>query len=263
VKPLTIDYRERVVIVTGAARGQGLAEACCFADLGANVCLVDLHDVSKEVIAAVQATGGDVLALVGDIAKESTWLRVVGEVLDRWGRIDVLVNNAGIITPGNLRTTEAETWERTIAVNLIGPALGIKTVSAPMTVQGSGCIVNVGSVAAFGGYWIAPYTVSKWGLRGLTRAAAAELASKGIRCIAVHPGIVATAMASDDFAIDAFVSETPTGRPATTDEIAEVIALVASDTASYINGADIVVDGGLLAAAPFNSIRQSIRRLAH
>jgi 3alpha(or 20beta)-hydroxysteroid dehydrogenase len=177
--------------------------------------------------------------------------------------LDVLVNNAAVIATTGVRHTGAAEWERSLGVNLVGPALGCRAVAPLMIAAGRGCIVNVGSVAAFGGYFSAPYAVSKWGLRGLTRVAAAELGPHGVRAVAVHPGIVETPMSDGPGSpVAAFTSMTPAGRALSPEEVAGVVVFVASDHAAYLNGSDVVLDGGLLAAGPFAEIRRRIAAAA-
>jgi 3alpha(or 20beta)-hydroxysteroid dehydrogenase len=227
-------FTGKTVIVTGAARGQGAAEARLFRDQGANVVATDIF-----------AGGGN---LVHDIADEASWQRVVDNALARFGGIDMLVNNAGVLSTKPLDETDLSEFERVYRVNQRGTFLGMRAVIGPMSARGGGAIVNTSSGAALSGTpGMFAYVASKWALRGMTKAAARDLAKYKIRVNAILPGIIDTAMAAENppEALALFKSMIPFGRFGTPEEIAQLVAFLASDEARYITGAEFAIDGGL------------------
>ncbi|CAM3346678.1 SDR family oxidoreductase [Nocardioides dubius] len=229
----------KVALVTGAAAGQGAAEARLLAELGASVVPTD---IDAEGVQAIGAELG-VRAYRLDTSSSAQWREVVDAVVAEHGRIDVLVNNAGILRSAELADWAEETLRLVLDVNLLGPMLGMQTVAAVMPRGGS--IVNVSSTAGVRGYPGAlPYSASKWGLRGASRSAALDLAPQGIRVNCVCPGAVETPMVADrssDF------SHLPIPRRGSAEEIASMVAFLASPASSYATGADFVVDGGATA----------------
>jgi 3alpha(or 20beta)-hydroxysteroid dehydrogenase len=237
----------KVALVTGASRGQGAAEARLFAADGATVIVADVLDEAGEATAAaIRAAGGKAEYRSLDVAGEDAWRDTVGAIEAAHGRLDILVNNAGISLrkPSMLDVTLAE-WNRVLSINLTGAFLGIQAAAPLMRAGGGGAIVNIGSIAGRIGHFATAYSTAKWGLRGLTKSAAMEFADWGIRINAVHPGLVDTPLVneSDDF-FEAMEWMTPMQRAATPDEIARVVAFLASDEASYMTAADVTVDGG-------------------
>lgn len=240
----------KVVVVTGAARGQGRAIAEALAAEGATVWATDLtesHD--SEGITAVRA----------DVTQAEHWRALAARVAERHGRVDGLVNNAGIPARGRLPHVEVEEWHRALDVNALGPLLGMQILHPLMAAGGS--IVNVVSIAGVSGHVAAAYTASKWALRGLTRTAALEFGEQGIRVNAILPGLIDTPLldgASPTFR-DAAIAETPLGRIGTTADIAPLVVYLISDESSYVNGAEITVDGGLTAHVSHKSIGDATR----
>lgn len=235
--------RDRVVVVTGAAKGQGATTARLFAGLGARVVVTDLDD---SVRAIADDLGG--LAVEHDVADEASWDTAVNGAIERFGRIDVLVNNAGMYHRGSIAETPLETVRRIVAVNEIGPLLGIRAVSPALRAAGGGAIVNISSTGGLsGGAGASAYAMTKWALRGLTRCAAAELADDGVRVNCVLPGLVDTAMSAINGAETnaRMLATTFLRRIGSPDEVANATVFLASSAASYITGADLVVDGGL------------------
>lgn len=239
--PLVVSLHGKVALITGAARGQGAAEAQLFAELGATVVVTDADEsAAKEVAADI---GRDATSHHLDVRDVDEWERVVYAVTSDHGRLDVLVNNAGVYRKGPLTTWTLDEIRLVLDVNLLGTILGVRTVGPAMTRGGS--IVNIASTAGLSGHALAaPYSASKFGVRGVTRSAALELGPRGIRVNAVCPGGVDTPMIDADAAD---WSEVPIPRPGTSAEVAQLVAFLASDASTYCTGAEFVIDGGLTA----------------
>jgi 3alpha(or 20beta)-hydroxysteroid dehydrogenase len=235
----------KVAIITGAARGQGAIEAQLFTERGARVVVTDvLADDVKGVAAAI---GDAAVAEAHDVQNEDDWERVVARALDAFGGVDVLVNNAAIHWIRPLTDESRADLDRMLAVNLVGPFVGIQSVVEPMRARGGGSIVNVSSYAGLrGAYGHSAYGASKWGLRGLTKTAAVELGPLGIRVNSVHPGPIDTDMLPVPRAeLEQRFGDVPLQRVGEPSEVAEVVAFLASDASSYLSGSEIAVDGGL------------------
>ncbi|MDE2411972.1 MAG: glucose 1-dehydrogenase [Sphingomonadales bacterium] len=238
----------KVAIVTGGARGMGEATTRRFVAEGAKVAIADVLEEQGQALAAELGDAARFWKL--DVTSEDDWARVVAEVEAELGPVDALVNNAGILMfKGLLETTKAD-YERVLGVNLVGEFLGIKAVAPGMIARGRGAIVNVSSVDGMkGANSLAAYASSKWGVRGLTKVAAMELGHKGIRVNSVHPGGVDTVMSNHNAApreeVDKGYANVPLQRIGGPEEVAAASAFLASDDASYIHGAEIVVDGGM------------------
>ncbi|HEX7094274.1 MAG TPA: SDR family oxidoreductase [Acidimicrobiales bacterium] len=233
----------KVAIITGAARGQGAATARLFTEAGATVYLTDVDDAEGEA-AAKEAQG---TYLHHDVSQAADWDRVVERVVADHGRIDVLVNNAGIIEWRTMTDTPLEVWQRIIAVNQTGPFLGMKAVAPVMMRQRSGSIINISSVGGLGGS--SPcyaYGATKWALRGMTRGAAQELGPYGIRVNAILPGTIESRMI-ESLDTEAMARSIPLRRIAQPEEIGRVTLWLASDESAYATGADFVIDGGMKA----------------
>jgi 3alpha(or 20beta)-hydroxysteroid dehydrogenase len=237
----------KVALITGGARGQGAAEAARFAEEGATVYVTDVLD---DVGAATAAALGDAVTFLHhDVTSEQEWVAVADRIVAEHGRIDVLVNNAGIFRVVGLTDTSLDEWNRMIAINQTGVFLGLREVGRRMRDAGSGSIVNISSIAGMGGAAIAfAYSASKWAVRGMTKSAALELAPHGVRVNSVHPGIIETAML-DEFGdrMSAITQRIPIGRTASAGEVASVVLFLASDESSYCSGHEFVVDGAMTA----------------
>lgn len=233
----------KVAIITGAAGSQGAAAARLFVAEGARVVLTDIQDGEQ----VASDLGDAAFFLKHDISESVAWSQVVAETLRRFGKIDVLVNNAGIFDPKPFVDTTVADMERHFRVNQLGMFLGMQAVSKPMTAAKSGSIINISSTAGIrhipGQF---AYSASKWGVRGMTGNAAAELGRLGIRVNSVYPGVIDTPMLAKNpkSTIEMFLQFVPLGRMAEPKEVAEIVAFLASDAASYVNGAEIAVDGG-------------------
>ncbi|HEY1853354.1 MAG TPA: glucose 1-dehydrogenase [Solirubrobacterales bacterium] len=240
----------KVALVTGAGSGIGKASAERFAAEGARVIAVDLKG-AEETAAAIETAGGEALALATDVADERAVAAMAAAALDRFGRVDVLMNNAGILDEFEpAAETSTETWNRILGANLCGQFFTSRALLPQMVERGEGAIVNVASTAGLnGGNGGAAYTTSKHAVIGFTRQLCFDYARKGIRCNVICPGAVETGMtreifSSPDAAVMEAVESAPIGRWAQPEELANAALFLASDEASFVNGAVYVVDGG-------------------
>lgn len=237
----------KTALVTGAGSGQGAAEARLFAESGAQVILADITDDAGEAQAtAIREAGGQARFVHLDVADEENWRSVIETIRSECDGLNILVNNAGVsLRSGTVTTTSLEDWNRLMSINLTGAFLGIREAAPLIRDSGGGAIVNTGSIAGLTGHFATAYSVSKWGIRGITKSAAMELVDWKIRVNAVHPGLVHTPLVEEsvDF-VKALADQTPMERGASSEEIAAVVLFLASDDSSYITGHDIAVDGG-------------------
>lgn len=237
----------QVAIITGGARGQGAAEAELFVQAGALVVITDVLD--DEGAATAERLGASCEYLHHDVVSEQAWQEVTDTVIDRHGRIDVLVNNAGIFRTVGLVETSMSLWQQMLDVNQTGVFLGMRSVAPHMQARRSGSIVNISSIAGMKSAAIAhAYSATKWAVRGMTKSAAVELAPFGVRVNSVHPGIIETAML-DEFggAREAIEERIPLGRTAAPDEVGKLVLFLASDDSGYCTGHEFVVDGAMTA----------------
>ena len=235
----------KVAIVTGAAQGQGAAEARLFHEEGAKVVLTDVNRSGSDL---ADQLGEGALFMRHDVSDESEWSQVVRTTLERFGRIDILVNNAGIYRPQPIQMTDAELMDLHYRVNQLGVFLGMKAVIDAMTQVGGGSIINISSQAGLqGAPGMLAYSTSKWAVRGLTRCAAADLASLNIRVNSVHPGLIDTPMLASQSkeTTELYRSHIPLGRMGTANDIAQTVLFLASDASSYTTGAELAVAGGV------------------
>jgi len=252
----------KVILITGAARGQGRVEAHLFASEGATVHLADVLDPDGEEVAReIRKRGGRATYHHLDVSSEEDWNRILG-ALQPEGRLHGLVNNAGIAHRHTLFDTTTEQWERIHRVNLLGPFLGIKVLAPLLRAAGGASIVNVGSAAGMTGTFTTAYASSKWGLRGLTKSAALVLSDDNIRVNAVHPGIIVTPIVSaDSVFLKAMADIAPLSRAGDPEEVATAVLFLLSDEARFITGVDIEIDGGMVNAAAYKSIwKQTTKR---
>jgi 3alpha(or 20beta)-hydroxysteroid dehydrogenase len=237
----------KVVVVTGAARGQGAAEALALAEEGATVIATDVAESGPPGVEYRRLDVGDPLA----------WAALASEL----DVVHGLVNNAGVTLRSRLDSVTVADFERVLRVNVTGSLLGIQALSALMTEGGS--IVNVGSLAALTGHYASAYTISKWAVRGLSRVASLELGPRGIRVNTIHPGYIETPMtASAPGAFkDISIAEAPLGRLGAVEDVAPLVVFLISDESSFISGAEIPVDGGHSAHGGVKGISDLLRGL--
>ncbi len=252
-----MDFQSKVVLVTGAGAGIGLAAALAFGKQGARVALVDASaENGQAALGALQNAGVETLLAVAAVQDSAQVQQVVAQVEQKWGRLDVLVNNAGVYCQGNALETSEVDWDRIIAVNLTGPYLMAKSALPLMLKNGGGVIVNVASEAGLVGIKNqVAYNTSKAGLIGFTRSCAVDFASMGVRVNAVCPGTTdtplvqaAVARAADPAAARRELeSIRPLNRLGRVEEIASAILYMASDAADYATGSILSIDGGYTA----------------
>jgi 3alpha(or 20beta)-hydroxysteroid dehydrogenase len=252
----------KVALITGAAGGQGTAEAELFVREEAAVVVTDIDLAAGEGLARrLTAQGGNVLFLRQDAADEASWQEVVAAVLARFGKLHILVNNAGTIARQGIVDTAVEAWNRTIAVNLTGPMLGMKYCAPAIRDSGGGSIINISSTAGLTAHDDAAYTASKWGLRGLTKTAVLQFSPWHIRVNSIHPGQIADTgffRGGGEAFAHAARTAIPLHRQGTPKECADLVLFLASDESSFISGAEIAIDGGYIAAG-LASMRNRVR----
>ena len=243
-------FAGKTALITGGARGIGRAIAEELASAGATLAIVDvLQDVAEATAAAFRERGVEAAAFVANVASPADVDRLFGEVMARFGKIDILINNAGITRDNLIMRMKEEEWDAVIAVNLKGTFNCIKAASRPMLKARSGCIVNIASVVGvMGNAGQANYGASKAGVIGLTKTAAKELASRGITVNAVAPGYIETDMTGklSEEARKAFLTVVPLARPGTPQDVARAVRFLCSEDAAYITGQVLHVDGGML-----------------
>ena len=236
---------DKVALITGGARGQGAAEAELFVDAGAQVVITDVLDAEGE--ATSERLGAACEFIHHDVASEDNWTSVVDAVVSRHGRLDVLVNNAGIFRTVGLIETSLEMWQQMMDINQTGVFLGMRTAAPAMQANGGGSIINISSIAGMKSAAVAhAYSASKWAVRGMTKSAAVELAPSGVRVNSVHPGIIDTNMLEEFGPLrDAIEERIPLGRVAAADEVGKLVLFLASDDSSYCTGHEFVIDGAM------------------
>lgn len=237
----------KVAIITGAAQGMGAAHAKLFIENGAKVILTDLNEEKGQAFAA--ELGENALFVKQNVASEEDWATVIAKAEEAFGPVNVLVNNAGITMAKNMLDITVEEYRRIVDINQVSVFLGMKTVAASMMKAGGGSIVNISSMNGLVAGAVG-YTDTKFAVRGMTKAAAINLAPMGIRVNSVHPGVIATPMVVQEdtkAAVEAFSQHIPLKRVAQPEEVSKMILFLASDESSYSTGSEFVIDGGLTA----------------
>jgi cyclopentanol dehydrogenase len=251
----------KTAIITGGARGMGAVEARLFAKAGASVVIGDiLESEGSEVAADIIASGGHALFVKLDVTSNLDWEKAVAIAVNRFGLLNVLVNNAGISSRAAFESTTIEDWNKVMAVNALGPFIGIKAVLAAMQKAGGGSIINISSTSGIVADKYprredtpnAGYYASKAAVTAITKLAAVQFAQFGVRVNSVHPGFIATPLAEesarDPIRMKHFLERIPLGRIGRAEEVAYGVLYLASDESSFVTGAELVIDGGYLAA---------------
>jgi 3alpha(or 20beta)-hydroxysteroid dehydrogenase len=243
----------KVAIVTGGAQGQGAAICRGFVAEGAKVVIADIAADEGELLAKELADAA--LFRRHDVTSEDDWTATVAAAVDTFGRVDVLVNNAGILMFAELTATSLEDYERVIRINQFGTFLGMRSVVAAMEAAGGGSIVNASSIEGLGGMpFLVAYSSSKFAIRGMTKAAAMELGPKGIRVNSVHPGMIDTGMTrihGGDAAMEWGGQRVALKRVGLPEDVVGIYVFLASDESSYCTGGEYTVDGGATATHAF------------
>jgi 3alpha(or 20beta)-hydroxysteroid dehydrogenase len=236
----------KVALITGGARGQGAEHARCLAQEGAQVVITDILDEQGEALAA---SLGDVATYLShDVSSEAAWRSVMDSIRSKHGRLDVLVNNAGIAIKAGFEDTDTAQFERTFQVNQLGTFLGIKYGAELMKSGGrGGSIINIASIGSIrSSPTFVAYASTKWAVRGLNKCAASQFASSNIRVNIIHPGIIDTDwIAGHGVTAEMGAARTPLGRVGKPGDVASAVVFLASDESSFITGAELVVDGGV------------------
>lgn len=242
----------KVALITGGAgpKGMGAASARMLVAEGAKVVIGDILDADGAKLA--EELGDSARYVHLDVTSAEDWKAAVDTTVGEFGKLNVLVNNAGIVQVAPLKTADITRFQKVLDVNLTGPMRGIQAVIEPMVAAGGGSIVNVSSIEGMrGATWAHSYVASKWGLRGLTKSAALELAPENIRVNSIHPGFIRTAMTKhlpDD------IVTAPMGRAGQPEEVATFVVFLASDESSFSTGSEYVVDGGLITDVPHRAM---------
>lgn len=244
-------FKDQVVLVTGGTRGIGRAISLEFAKKGAKLVVnyTSSEEKAKALVEELEALGCEAIAVQADVSKDEEAQRLTSEAVKKFGRIDVLVNNAGITRDNLLIRMKESDWDDVMNVNLKGTFLMSKAVGKLMLKQRSGVMVNLTSVVGImGNAGQANYSASKAGVIGLTKSLAREFASRGVRVNAVAPGYILTDMTSvlSEDAISNFASQIPLSRPGTPEDVAKVVCFLSSQDSAYMTGQVIHVDGGML-----------------
>lgn len=239
--------KDKVIIITGAAQGMGKVHAERAIAEGAKVVITDINEEKGQAVAVT--LGSDALFIKHNVVSESDWENVVQTTLEYWGKIDVLVNNAGITYNMKIEEITLDDYMKIVNINQVSVFLGIKSVTATMKAQNSGAIINISSMNGLAGGTIG-YTDTKFAVRGMTKAAARELSPFNITVNSVHPGVIHTPMLEQPGvkeAVDKFKQMIPMRRVAQAEEVSNMIIFLASDEARYSTGSEFVIDGGVTA----------------
>ncbi|MFC3966156.1 glucose 1-dehydrogenase [Nocardia jiangsuensis] len=236
----------KVALISGGSRGMGAAHAKLLAAEGAQVVIGDILDDAGKALA--EEIGPNARYVHLDVTQPEEWDAAVAVAVQEFGSLTVLVNNAGIVNGAPIHKFDLDQWRRILDVNLTGTFLGLRAAVPAMKKAGTGSIINVSSIEGLrGAPWAHGYVATKWGVRGLAKSAALELAPLGIRVNSLHPGLIRTPMTEN---IPDDMVTIPMGRPAAVEEVATFVLFLASDESSYATGAEFIVDGGLVVGVP-------------
>ncbi|HYB36289.1 MAG TPA: glucose 1-dehydrogenase [Mycobacterium sp.] len=240
----------KIALISGGARGMGASHARLLVAEGAKVVIGDILDDEGKPLADELGAAARYVHL--DVTQPDQWKTAVATAVDEFGKLNVLVNNAGIVNLGPLKTFDLTKWQQILDVNLTGTLLGMQAVIDPMIAANGGSIINVSSIEGLrGAAWVHGYVASKWAVRGLSKSAALELAPHNIRVNSIHPGFIRTPMTKH---IPDDMVTVPLGRPGDPTEVSTFVLFLASDESSYATGAEFVMDGGLVADVPHKAM---------
>ena len=243
----------KVALISGGARGMGAVEAKMFAAEGAKVVIGDmLGDEGRQVEAEINELGGECVFVQLDVTDENAWQDAVATTVARFGKLDILINNAGIARINSVEDTTSEEWDLVMDINAKGVFLGTKAAIPEIRKAGGGSIVNISSIAGLTGGRTSSYAASKGAVRLLTKSTAIQYAADGIRCNSVHPGVIETPMTTPIMlntpeGRELNASRHPLGRFGQPEDIAYGVLFLASDESSFMTGSELVIDGGLTA----------------
>ncbi len=240
----------KVALISGGARGMGASHARMLVAEGARVVIGDILDEEGKALADEIGDAARYVHL--DVTQPDQWDAAVATATGEFGKLNVLVNNAGIVALGQLKNFDLAKWQKVIDVNLTGTFLGMRVAVEPMTEAGGGSIINVSSIEGLrGAAAVHPYVASKWAVRGLAKSAALELAPLNIRVNSIHPGFIRTPMTAK---LPEDMVTIPLGRPAEPEEVSTFVLFLASDESSYATGSEFVMDGGLVTGVPHKEL---------
>ncbi|MFC0582838.1 SDR family NAD(P)-dependent oxidoreductase [Micrococcoides hystricis] len=245
----------KVVLISGAAQGMGASHAKTLASEGARVVVADIQkQPARDLVSEINHASGDEIAVYCelDVTSFKSWTETVETTIDAFGKLDGLINNAGIFTPGNAEKATLEDWNRTIEIDLTGTYLGMKASIPYLRKQGHSSIVNVSSIAGLTGFKDrAAYSAAKWGVLGLTKTSAMDFAADGIRVNSIHPGSIETPLNAH---LERGFGQIPLGHPGDVRDVSSLVLFLISDESRFITGASIAIDGGETAG---NHLRQT------
>ncbi|MCV7259114.1 glucose 1-dehydrogenase [Mycobacterium shimoidei] len=236
----------KVALISGGSRGMGAAHARALVDEGAKVVIGDILDEEGKALADELGDAARYVHL--DVTELEQWEAAAATAVDEFGKLNVLVNNAGIVALGQIHKFDMAKWQKVIDVNLTGTFLGMRVAVEPMIAAGGGSIINVSSIEGLrGAQMVHPYVASKWAVRGLSKSAALELAPHNIRVNSIHPGFIRTPMTKH---FPDNMLNIPLGRPAESSEVSTFVVFLASDESAYSTGSEYIMDGGLILDVP-------------
>lgn len=242
--------QNKVALISGGAKGMGAVEAKLFAKEGAKVVIGDvLETEGKQIEAEINETGGECLFVPLDVTDENQWNEAVAATLGRFGKLDILINNAGIFRTNAVEETSSAEWDQVMDINAKGVFLGAKAAIPAMREAGGGSIINLSSVAGLvGAAYSSAYSASKGAVRLFTKSTAIQYATDGVRCNSIHPGVIQTDMTKEAIADSQFKAQrldpTPLARLGQPEDVAYGALYLASDESSFVTGAELVIDGG-------------------